>query len=244
MEAMRSFLITIALVGFGCSDDKKPAADAAPQIDAPATPDAPTVKLDCATYCSEIQTNCTGANAQYGGATPADATAHCMATCAKFTPGALADQAGNTLGCRIYHAGAPAMATPATHCVHAGPAGNQVDAASGLCGDACTSFCSLEISVCGSLDTPINGIPAQYQNMGACMTSCAGFAKTATSRYTINGSLSPTTNPTGDSLACRLYHTTNAAISTANAVTHCPHTGVAGGAGATTCMAGTTPASP
>jgi hypothetical protein len=103
-----------------------------------------------------------------------------------------------------------------------------------VCGDACTSFCSLEISICGSLDAPLTGIPAQYQNMAACLTACGNFNK---SKPLVAGA----TNSSGDSLACRIYHTTNAAIS-GNAAMHCPHTGPTGGTTATTCMAGTPPA--
>ena len=142
--------------------------------------------------------------------------AHCTATCASFPVGTskVTDTAGNTLGCRIYHGGAPSSATPATHCVHAGPGGDLITAVgASTCGDACTSFCNLEVKACGTLDAPLIGIPAQYQNAAACMTACAGFSKT--NLYSVTSR--------GDSLACRLYHATNAAI-TGNGVTHCPHT--------------------
>jgi len=222
MPAMRTLFITLALVGFGCGSSDSKTVDA-----------APPVTLDCPTYCSTIQANCTGLNAQFGGMNASDATAHCMATCAKITTqGAVTDTSGTTLGCHLYHAGAPSMTTPTTHCVHAGPAGAQTDATGPQCGDACTNFCSLEIGVCGSTDAPITGIPAQYKNMAACMTACNGdpaatppvpaFDKSA--KYVVNGGVSPTANPSGNSLACRLYHATNAAISMTNAVTHCPHT--------------------
>jgi hypothetical protein len=209
---MRTLLIMVALVG--CGGDKKPAIDAAP--------DAAPVALDCPTYCTEIQENCTGANAQYPD------MAHCTATCASFTVGTskVTDTSGNTLGCRIYHAGAPSMTAPATHCVHAGPGGDLITAAPpSVCsgGDVCASFCALEIKACGSLDAPLPGNPRdstnnpiyQYQNMNDCMTSCAAFDKTH----------AYSTTASGNSLACRLYHATNAAIAvTPNGVMHCPHT--------------------
>jgi len=206
MPPMRKVLLMIALVGCG-GDDGNNNIDAA--IDG-----RPQLTLDCATYCSTISANCTAANTQY-----ADAN-HCMATCNKFTVGTSADMGGqNTLGCRLYHAqNAMLSGDPATHCPHAGPAGAAISAANpAVCGDACTSFCSLEIAICGSLDAPISGVPAQYQNVAACMTACGNFNK---SKPLVAG----TTNSPGDSLACRIYHLTNAAISTANATTHCPHT--------------------
>jgi hypothetical protein len=174
------------------------------------TTDAPAeVPLTCATYCNELSTNCTGANAQY------PSTAQCTATCGKMSlTGKVTDTTGNTLGCRIYHAGAPSAMTPATHCVHAGPGGAQVGAAA-QCGDTCTSFCTLNLATC-------TGALAQYTDMTTCMTACAGFANN-TALYTVDASVTPPKTPKGDSLACRLYHTTNAAIDAASATTHCPH---------------------
>jgi hypothetical protein len=218
---MRILIIMLVLVEVGCS--KAPPL----QLDAPLT-----LTLDCPSYCNLIQTNCTGANAQYPD------LGHCLGSCASFAPGALGDMSGNTLGCRIYHAGVPSMTTPATHCVHAGPGGVQTNAAAPQCGDACTSFCNLERKICGSSDAPLANITPQYQNATACMTACARFDKTHL--YSV------TPASAGDSLACRLYHATNAASfavltppDTAQVNTHCGHTGVAGGTSAATCMAGT-----
>jgi hypothetical protein len=70
---------------------------------------------------------------------------------------------------------------------------------------------------CGSLDAPMAGVPAQYQNRAACMTACAGFDKTHDYGSTA----------VGNSLACRLFHATNAAqvgLGPAVKLTHCPHT--------------------
>ena len=199
MPRMRTtLLLTLTLVA--CGDSGTTSSDG-----------PPAVMQDCATYCNEIQANCTAANAQYPDA------AHCMAACASFPMGNAADRGPgqNTLGCRIYHAGAPSMMTPATHCPHAGPAGDLVSVATnGQCGDACTSFCTLEIKACGSMDTPITGITPQYQNAADCMTKCGAFDKTHP--------YGPTA--AGDSLACRLYHATNAAVSATTAMTHCAHT--------------------
>lgn len=185
-------------------------------IDAP-----PVVALDCTTYCNEIETNCTGLNAQY------PTMAQCTATCAKFTtPGALTDTVGNTLGCRIYHAGDPSARTPTIHCIHAGPAGAQTNAAAGQCGDACTNFCSLNLATC-------TGALAQYADMATCLTACNIGSPTAippippfnkSSQYIVDTTKTPTAIPTGNSLACRIYHTTNAALDAAHAIAHCSHT--------------------
>lgn len=216
---MRTLLLSLLLIGCSSSSNNTPPVDAAPP-----TPDAPAVKLDCATYCGEIQTNCKDANAQYPTETD---NAHCMAACNSFPKGALTDTAGNTLGCRIYHAGAPAMSDPVTHCPHAGPGGDLTSVTSppGTCGDACTSFCTLEIMACGT--TTSAATTGQYPDMGTCINDCQGF-KNSTHKYGITSA--------GDSLACRLYHATNAAIS-GNAGVHCKHTGPAPSDNGDPCLA-------
>jgi hypothetical protein len=196
----------------GCGGDEKPAADAA--IDAPA--------LDCSSYCAEVQSNCSGANLQYSS------TAECMAACASFPVGTstVTDMTGNTLGCRIYHAGAPAMMAAATHCPHAGPGGDMISPAAGTyCsgGDVCQSFCALEIKACGSIEAPLPNNPRdaagnplfQYRNPERCVTVCDGFDK----------SHAYSTTAVGDSLACRLYRAVKAASSPENAVMYCFSTG-------------------
>jgi hypothetical protein len=145
--------------------------------------------LDCATYCSTITANCTAANNQY------DNMADCLGSCSHYPMGTLADMAGNTLGCRLYHANA-AAGDPATHCIHAGPWGGD-----GVCGTACEGFCSLAEGEC----------PTQYP-AGSCAAECAG--------YTMTPDYSPTTT-SGDTLACRMYHATAASTDPA---THCVHT--------------------
>ncbi len=229
-----SLFIILALAACGSdpavTPDAKPVViDAAPPaIDAPAGP-----TLDCPSYCTEIQANCTGANAQYPD------MAHCLGTCAAFPVGTskVTDTAGDTLGCRIYHAGMPSATTPATHCPHAGPAGDVLkDGATALCsgGNVCEDFCNIEVKVCGTTAAPVTGVTPQYADSPDCLAKCAAFPnKTAT--YLVGAK--------GDSLACRLYHVTNAAALTDPAMitAHCGHSGPNGGANQATCMTGTAP---
>lgn len=209
-------LFMASVLGQACGGDQPVAIDAPPDV----TP----VALDCPTYCSEVQASCTGASAQYVDAE------HCMAACSAFTVGTstVDDRTGNTLGCRIYHAGGPAMAEPSAHCAHAGPAGDSITAMPpGGCsgGDVCESFCAIQIKACGSLDEPLPGDPTdatnnslyRYRNMGSCVRACAAYNKTHP--YS--------TTAAGDSLACRLVHATNAAIAVMpNAVEECQYTGM------------------
>lgn len=207
---MRNFLILVTLAG--CSGGNKTSIDA--------TIDTAPPTLDCPTYCAEIQTNCTGANAQYSNVD------QCTATCTTFAVGTskVTDTAGNTLGCRINYAVA-ASTMAATHCPHAGPAGDLITAAApAFCsgGDVCTSFCALEIMACGSVAAPLPGNPKdstgtplfQYQNLANCLSLCPAWDKTH----------GYSTMSKGDSLACRLNAATTAAISVANAKIYCPYT--------------------
>jgi hypothetical protein len=164
--------------------------------------DAPGGALTCSAYCDTIQANCTN------GTAPATyeqyvTSAQCAATCALFPVGTINDTSGNTLGCRIYHAGV-AGANPAMHCPHAGPGGDDV------CGSHCAGFCQLVMGTCTGGNTA-------YATMSDCMTACSAFPTTPRYNTTIQGS---------NSFACRLYHAT---VATTNPDLHCMHVKATGG---------------
>ena len=211
IEHMRTFLFLAVVVG--CNGN-----DAAPDAEPDAAP-----TLDCKSYCGQIQASCIEANAQYPD------EAHCMAACASFPVGnsTVNDASGHTLGCRIYHAGIPSRDAPDAHCAHAGPGGDHLMASPpAACsgGDVCTAFCTLQFKACGSRDAPLPGNPTdstgnrlyQYQDMIDCLAVCDGFDKTHPYR----------TTSAGDSLACRLLHSTRAALDLENAKVECRYTGM------------------
>jgi len=71
------------------------------------------------------------------------------------------DVSGNTLGCRIYHAGVAAGSTPPTaHCDHASMMGGDT------CGTRCEAYCQ------NAMYGPCVG---SYGSMSDCMTVCATF---------------------------------------------------------------------
>lgn len=203
-----AFAALLALSFAACGDDD----DGGGTIDAPTAIDAPGGGGDggntdaaaaptCSDYCTTIATNCTGTNLMYAN------TAECMATCSKFTAGTVGQTSGNTLGCRLYHAGnaAGSMQNANTHCRHGGPGGD------GLCGSNCEGFCTIVQGSCAGQASP------PYADMGACMTACGNYATTPI--Y-----VAPQTG--GNHLTCRLYHATAAANAPAQ---HCSHTSMAGG---------------
>src|SRR5689334_2364738 len=113
---MRNTMVLAFLLLLGCGNDKVPNAggnvDApVPGDDAPGGIDAPALTLDCQSYCGAIQTACAGAVAQY------DSVADCLGYCEHLAAGALGEDTGNTLGCRLYHTDF-ARQDPATHCEH------------------------------------------------------------------------------------------------------------------------------
>jgi hypothetical protein len=186
--------------------------DAGGSVTASSSSGGTSVKLTCDDYCTQIQKNCTGDNAQWGGPAP---LASCMVACSTWLPGALTDTMGNTLGCRLYHSGMPAMMTPAMHCGHAGLLGGDLDpTASGIgkdgpCGDGVAAFCRLVIANC-------KGASTVWADEAACKIDASKF-KVSTHPF------SATVDTAGDTFNCRAYHLTVAVSSAANATTHCPH---------------------
>lgn len=134
-----------------------PVADV-PVADVP-TSDAPATGNDCTTYCTEVTMNCTGDLAQYNN------MAECMSYCTAAmwpagTPGAMA---GNTLACRIYHGGAPAMASAATHCIHAGPTGGAVCGTVNFRTEAASTYTRVDRMGKPAVSTAL--VPAAMKNM-------------------------------------------------------------------------------
>jgi hypothetical protein len=150
---------------------------------------------------------CTATNAQYKD------MPSCMLECSGFTAtGALTDTSGDTLGCRIYHSGlaSQSASNAVTHCPHAGPTGGDENpnGTAGVCGEPCTSFCSIAAKVC-------TGANQQFTTTAACMTACQSFAADSAT-YNL-------ADTSKNDMGCRFYHLNNAAQSTAAATTHCPH---------------------
>lgn len=184
--ALLSPLLALGLA-LGCpADDAGTDSDASTAASSEPTTGA-AVDLTCDNYCSVVTANCNGVNAQYG-------TDTCKPSCEAFPPGTAADMAGNTLGCRIYHAGA-AKDAPEMHCTHAGPGGG------GVCGDNCEGFCGIAAAAC----------PGTFADDAACMAACKLYDMSESYDAGDQG---------GNTFACRLYHLT---VATVFPEAHCPH---------------------
>jgi hypothetical protein len=152
----------------------------------------------CDVYCRSYMDQCGGDAAIYPSM---DA---CQSACAAFpTDGANDATDGNSVQCRIYHAGVPASGDPAAHCAHASMDGG------GVCGSTCDAYCD-------QLETHCQGDNAQYPSRNACRAGCIELNQ--------DGAF----NATGDdSVQCRTYHASfPAAMAPA---THCGHASYEGG---------------
>jgi len=159
----------------------------------------------CANYCSSITSACTGDNAQYASEQA------CLDYC--NTHGALpvgdaGAQSGNSIACRIYHAGVAATGEDAAaiHCAHAGPSGGDV------CGTWCTNYCHLAQTNC-------TGGNELFANVDDCTVACSAFEEDGAANAV-----------DGDSVQCRIYHLGVAGdAGSGGPETHCPHGAVDGG---------------
>jgi hypothetical protein len=190
---MRALTLCLSFLAFGCGDDTTNTNQDLSASGDMSMAGAPT----CSTYCSKIQSACTGAGGD-GGAGHAQYpdTATCTSYCSSegWPTGMSGDTSGNTLGCRIYHATA-AASDPTTHCPHAGPSGGNV------CGTWCDNYCQLMAKNC-------TGSNAVY-DAATCMTKCMTIPTTGNPGAT-----------SGNSVQCRIYHL---GVAATDPTTHCPH---------------------
>jgi hypothetical protein len=201
----------------GSAADASVAADASDAGSSPATGDAGVVS--CAAYCSAIAAACTGNNAQYLS------NDECMTACALLPLGTSGATTGNSVACRITHAGYAAMGTTNPHCWHAGPFGY------GGCGDECDDFCLLATSFCSVAGGFDAGAPP-YASTSACSTACAGFTKIddvgGGGTFAIDGGYNAAGPSGGNTLDCREWHLDNALAgpgSSTGQELHCNHVG-------------------
>ena len=176
-----------ALVGCSSNDVKNDGGSDSPSGN-DASGDAGTAPT-CQAYCTAIMANCTSTtdpdsglpvgNQQYTDLN------NCLNSCKAMPVGTAADQGGNTLGCRTYHANA-AKADPVTHCAHAGPGG------AGVCGNDCDGFCQIAMMYCTAANNA-----AVYPSLQTCQTDCAKFPDTTKFNIGVQD---------GNSVACLLYH--------------------------------------
>jgi hypothetical protein len=122
-------------------------------VDKPPTP--------CEVFCTLAATNCKDENVIDFG------EAGCVDTCATWEPGSAGATTGDSLACRLHHAGAPAAEDPGTHCPHASPDGG------GVCAVPPKTFCE---ATCDTVEFEClkEGAP-----IGAALKACLEFCNDA-----------------------------------------------------------------
>jgi hypothetical protein len=172
----------------GCSSSSSPGdvADAGQDTSLPDTSTVPDVGpsdvtppdtevINCDNYCARVLLNCSGDAGQYVDLPT------CLSMCKLLPLGDAGDTSGNTIACRMYHAGALAKLSPGFHCKHAGPYGG------GVCGTRCGAFCTLA-----------GQCPAAFADGGSCDASCGTAFD-----YTPDAAETPQAPTSGDTLNCR-----------------------------------------
>jgi hypothetical protein len=161
--------------------------------------DGVVVSEQCQQYCALAADVCSGTHAIYTDPKT------CLATCALMPSGDI-EEAPNSVACRIDQLNAAKQDSEAstlpTYCANAGPGGN------GVCGSNCDSYCTLYAAAC---EEDLPDLQNQYDQK-TCRAKCAGLNNLTT--------FDAKTNYSGDTLQCRLVHTSAASV---DPVTHCPH---------------------
>jgi hypothetical protein len=152
----------------------------------------PVEEPNCPDYCALMEDSCPGSFDE----------GICQLTCngLGFAPGTLADDAVNTLGCRMYHA--------ATNFYGFGGCEAAYISGGDVCGPYCDTYCDLALSLC-------TGPSQLFNSLDTCDLACGFYAK--------NGG---TYDYKGDTIQCRFNHFAGAIN---NPGLHCPHAGPTGG---------------
>jgi hypothetical protein len=169
----------------------------------------------CQDYCTRIMKQCpaTEAAPHYEAYTDIKT---CFGICS-LLPAGSADEAtpDNSLACRLRqlaHLDDPNLEPTdrGPYCARSGPGGSSGPHDIEGCGSNCESYCQLYEAACQA-DNPPGVTTAQYDPK-TCESKCQGLKDT--------GSFDTGVNYTGDTLQCRLVHTSAATV---DPKTHCVH---------------------
>jgi len=169
-----------------------------------------TASPQCLEYCNKADSVCRTAPSGDAESTGYLYLTHeaCLATCAHM-PLTGADQ--NSVACRVQQLGLAVDTgeSPELYCANAGPGGNDA------CGSNCENYCHLFAAACKD-EFKKYAANAEEGDDGTavCISKCLGLADTGLYDATAGG------NYTGDTLQCRLVHTTSSMLDPG---THCAH---------------------
>ncbi|MES1188089.1 MAG: hypothetical protein ABUL60_30000, partial [Myxococcales bacterium] len=152
----------------------------------------PVYSQQCHDYCDLVTTACTGTNQVYATKDT------CLGVCAHLDPGETIERADeNTIACRAFYAG-ESVREPIDNCKYAGPGGG------GKCGTDCEAYCQLYPEVCPD--------DYKYTSTADCLKFCGTLQD--------QDSFDVVRDHGGDSIECRLVHTSSATLKPKE---HCEH---------------------
>jgi hypothetical protein len=154
----------------------------------------------CHDYCDLVMDACTGKNTVY---TTKDI---CLGVCSHLDPGDDEDTTVNTVACRQFYAD-EATREPIDNCRFAGPGGG------GKCGTDCQAYCQLFPDVCPD--------DYKYKSTADCLKFCGALPDQKDFDVARDHGL--TAEHGGDTIECRLVHTSSATLKPAE---HCPHANI------------------
>lgn len=174
----------------------------------------------CDRYCDAIMVACDPEDPDAARLPQYGDLAQCLSVCERMDPGEPGDRNVNTVECRLHQAEL-ARYEVLDACPKAGPEGR------GACGSSCESYCGLMMSVCTAESVAGLGGDFYFDTFDQCLAECENVPDGGP--YSQSESFYA-----GDTLQCRLFHLSVAAL---EAFEHCEHAkgvsvcAAAGGAG-------------
>jgi len=163
---------------------------------------------ECVDYCNKAKSSCKVDQA--GNTVPSGvlylSDEACLATC-KHLPLTGDDQ--NSVACRVDQFRLSQTGEEVQeYCANAGPGGN------GVCGSNCENYCQLFKIACRDEFEKYAPTSDEDDGISTCIDKCNGLTDTGLFDVTMNG------NYLGDTLQCRLVHTSSSLL---DPMTHCSH---------------------
>lgn len=189
------------------------------QSGCPPTVESHVTSALCKQYCDTLMGACTGLNEEY---VSMDA---CESFC-RYLPEGSPGVIGNTVHCRLEVAELAAVNPEKdTYCPAAGPTGDgpgdesDCTGGSGEVNEPCASLCQVLMGACAKFP--------QYDSQEDCVASCKDETEKSPSdeHYTSSSSAEPQPD-VGNTIGCRIWHVSVAAVGPSQARVaglHCPH---------------------
>ena len=161
----------------------------------------------CERYCDAVMTACDPEDPDAARLPQYGDMAQCLAVCGRLDPGRPGDRNVNTVECRVHQAEL-ARYEVLDACPKAGPEGR------GACGGSCESYCALMMAVCTAESVTGFGGEFYFDTFDQCLEQCGDVPDGGPFWQSVDDFY------LGNTLQCRLFHLSVAAL---DAFEHCEH---------------------